>query len=229
MPRKPEVIAIILEILKNNKQFAVGVMLFLVITLTVIFLFIYPITYTTKNNLDSIVTPSYDSPMYVDPETTINVISQLFIYKTSLVTVDVSYTGEWKYNKPNGAGQIVLLASGVNGIITWNVGDRYAGNFVNGLLEGGGDFYSADGTHTYANFSRGIFNGEGTIEYINGDIVKGRFVSGLLVSGTYIFANGDVYKGQFLSDKFHGRGTLRNSDGDIIHNGNWENGVFLEN
>ena len=42
--------------------------------------------------------------------------------------------------------------------------------------------------------------------------------------GKYVDPSGAVYEGEFMDDKKHGRGTIRDADGSVEHDGFWENG-----
>lgn len=65
------------------------------------------------------------------------------------------YIGKMKDGKPSGFGQAVYIN-----------GDRYKGNFKNGLKSGEGKYYSSDNKLLfYGNWDNGIYSDEGLIRY----------------------------------------------------------------
>lgn len=77
-------------------------------------------------------------------------------------------------------------------IVSFPNGDRYKGNFRDGL-----------------------FDGWGELAYKNGDRYEGYFKNDIKSGeGIYTFANGDRYVGQFANDQKSGKGTLLLSDGE---------------
>ncbi len=114
---------------------------------------------------------------------------------------------------------------------------RYTGEFVNGMREGRGIFYFANGNKylgewkknkmdgegklIYANgnefvgsFKNDKINGKGTMSFKNGDRYTGEWMMDLPNGyGTYYFAKGDRYEGQFAQGKLHGRGSFYYKDG----------------
>ena len=75
------------------------------------------------------------------------------------------------------------------GVYTWGSGDKYEGGFMDGLFHG-------QGTHTYGN---GQWEGDKYVgEYKNGNMHG---------QGTYIYASGDKYEGKFKDGNWNGYGT----------------------
>lgn len=69
-------------------------------------------------------------------------------------------------------------------------------------------------------------NGEGVLEYSNGDKYEGNFKEGKFDGkGKYTFQAGDVYEGNFSQDKFSGTGKYTFANGDI-YEGDFKNDLF---
>ena len=88
------------------------------------------------------------------------------------------------------------------GKLEWANGDRYEGQFFDGLRSGQGEY----------NFFKDKRN------YVGG--WKESMRSG---KGVETWPNGDKYDGEWLVDKFHGQGNLRTTGG--VYVGEFENGV----
>jgi hypothetical protein len=77
-----------------------------------------------------------------------------------------------------------------------------------------GSRITSKGNKYIGEFRDGIFNGYGTLDYIGGDKYLGEFKDGNFNGqGTYAFADGGKYVGEFKDDKFHGQGTITFKDG----------------
>lgn len=76
-------------------------------------------------------------------------------------------------------------------------------------------FYYEDGKKMYEGETRnGLFHGQGTYYYINGDKYEGQYKEGEMHGlGSYHFSNGYRYEGEFRDNKTHGEGTLYYTDG----------------
>ena len=152
-----------------------------------------------------------------------------------------SYVGYWENDKFHGKGQRVFRN-----------GDSMSGTFVNGALHGTGKTVKASRTHegsyvngeangtgvetgfdserksnyTYkGNFEKGLFNGSGKIEYLNGDWYSGTFKAGKpwgRGSGRLKTPNG-VYEGATVGGVPCGNGVLTGADG-ILYSGKFKDG-----
>jgi hypothetical protein len=122
------------------------------------------------------------------------------------------YVGAFKNNFPNGKG-VMYTADGVETKGEWRDGE-YVGTgesksqrqgCIEGDCENGdGKYVFRDATATYTgSFEESKPNGNGIVEY----------------------ANGDRYEGEFEDGLFHGQGTLRQRDGTEIR-GNWIAGQY---
>jgi len=151
------------------------------------------------------------------------------------------YVGEWKNSKRNGQGILYFKGDSIaskgpwvddvdagrgtltlsngkvlsgewknggesgKGTITWRNGQKYEGEWKNYTMDGTGTLTTADYTYT-GSFVDGLREGRGTLTY----------------------KNGEVYTGDFYLDKINGTGTLINAAGNIIHQGNWKDGTFVD-
>jgi hypothetical protein len=94
-------------------------------------------------------------------------------------------------------------------------GDRYEGNFHNGLPEGHGVLIHPNGDHYEGNFHNGLPEGHGTYTWQNGQYYDGDFQNGFLEgNGVLIRPNGDRYEGDFHNNQPEGRGTYTWRNGD---------------
>ena len=107
-----------------------------------------------------------------------------------------SYTGELYENQPDG-----------NGLFTYYLDDgsscTYDGEFKNGRMEGFGMMTFEDGTKYVGQFASGILDGYASIYNPDGYMIKkGNFVSGKLNGIATIYDNygQEIYEGRFISD-----------------------------
>ncbi len=152
-----------------------------------------------------------------------NVKNQPYILSTKSFTVQTSYTGQWKNNAPNGAGEITLQAdAGAN----LSVGTVLKGEFKNGLLEGEGELIEKtvtkgeltgiEGAYYKGYFKEGLFHGKGMLIAYTGDKYSGDFYEGKPHGqGTLTMVNGDVYMGSFKDGAASGRGVYTYADGSV--------------
>ena len=85
-------------------------------------------------------------------------------------------------------------------------GLRYAGEFLNGLPHGDGEFSFPNGSTYKGQLRAGVPNGV----------------------GRFVFANGDTYEGEWRDEKAHGKGVFRFSDGRSPLIGLWERDQFVK-
>lgn len=98
----------------------------------------------------------------------------------------------------------------------------YCGEILNGVGNGNGIMYCADGSA----FCGKLLFGEpydGTYAYANGEVFDGRWQYGKPNSGTFRYKNGDVFEGTFENGK-RGWGTFYMANGDVYNGGFDENG-----
>jgi len=100
----------------------------------------------------------------------------------------------------------------------------YAGNWKRGLKHGKGVYYSkSDGTYE-GEWQDGMRQGQGTLFYPNGDIYVGQWIQDLPSGfGTLTRANQDVYEGEWLNGKREGAGVYYYKSKEMIYEGEWIN------
>ena len=114
-----------------------------------------------------------------------------------------------------------------NKIITYDNGDIYEGNFVDGKRTGKGIYTWSEGGKWSGDVYEGDFDdgeltGIGILTYENGDIYEGNFDDGKRTGkGIYTWKNGDVYEGNFVDGKLTGKGIHTWSEG-----GKWSGYVY---
>jgi len=105
-------------------------------------------------------------------------------------------------------------AAGEMAIVAFPNGDRYEGEFRNGLFDGWGVYSYHNGDRYEGEFKNDLRHGTGSMIYGNGNRYTGLFEKGLRHgNGVFSFSNGDVYKGEFREDTRHGRGTYIFAEG----------------
>ena len=112
------------------------------------------------------------------------------------------------------------------GSLTTANGDRYEGDFVDGIFKKGRV------TKTWANGDRyegdvvvGKRTGRGIYVYRNGDRDEGDFVDDIFKKGrvTKTWANGNRYEGDWVDDEENGSGKIAKVNGDW-YDGEWSGG-----
>lgn len=115
------------------------------------------------------------------------------------------------------------------GTYTYKDGSRYEGNFDNDLKQGSGTLYSTDGKRYVGEFKHGMKQGKGSLTLADGTRYVGDFNNDLITgSGAMLLANGDKYAGDFVNGVRHGHGVLRFSNGDV-YDGEFRDGIRTGN
>lgn len=93
-------------------------------------------------------------------------------------------------------GQLFANVIQGSGILTKSSGDKYKGEFENGVFHGEGEYQWSDSKLKYkGQFRAGLIHGHGTLHNYNG-IYEGEFRKGMMTGrGTMNFYNGDKYTG----------------------------------
>jgi len=113
------------------------------------------------------------------------------------------YKGEYKNGLFDGEGQLV-----------WSNGNRYVGEFRQGLKHGKGRDMLASGTVYDGDFVNGFWEGQGTLETGTGGTYVGEFKQGMLSGkGKYVSFDGKVYDGDFKNNRMNGKGSIIYPDG----------------
>ena len=110
------------------------------------------------------------------------------------------------------------------GIYSYKKGDRYEGEFRNDMKEGRGAFIFQNGDRYSGDFKNDMMDGKGTMVYHDGNRYTGDFRRGVRNGyGVLTFRNGDVYTGEFTDDVRGGRGSYVFKDG-ARYTGEFRNG-----
>lgn len=104
-------------------------------------------------------------------------------------------------------------------------GSTYIGQLnERGELDGNGRMQWKNGDVYEGNFRAGLFQGHGRLSMSASGIYTGNFVAGLMDGqGELIYADGSRYRGEFKQNQFNGKGTLRYLDGSF-YRGDFVNG-----
>lgn len=180
------------------------------------------------------------------------------------------FAGEWEHGLPNGYGTCVDAKpdSGGNrttyrgmfrdgtysgyGIVEYDQGGRYEGEWQDGRAHGFGTYTSADTKETYrGHWERGKHDGFGVLVYRKGHRYEGEWrdgerhghgiytcVDGWRVCGTFdggaqrgyaerVEPDGRVYRGECLDGLPHGRGVICSPDG-TVDEGLFRHGQFCD-
>lgn len=110
-------------------------------------------------------------------------------------------------------------------VVTLPNGDKYEGEFKNGLFHGWGIYTYRIGDRYEGEFRNDMKNGRGTYQYRNGDKYIGDFRNDVKEGrGTFVFASGDKYIGDFAGDMMNGKGVMFYKNGDR-YEGEFKNGM----
>lgn len=101
------------------------------------------------------------------------------------------------------------------GVYTCQNGDRYEGEFADDLKHGKGTFTAAGGEKYVGEFAKDRRHGQGTLFLTNGDRYVGGFENGVQHGqGTVTYQNGSRYSGEFSHGQKHGAGSFVYANGD---------------
>lgn len=102
------------------------------------------------------------------------------------------------------------------GVFQYANGDRYEGEFRGDLKHGRGMFIGRNGERYEGQYAQDVRQGIGRLTMPNGDRYVGEFRNGKMSGrGTFIYANGNRYSGEVLNGQRHGKGTFYFENGDI--------------
>ena len=86
-------------------------------------------------------------------------------------------------------------------------GSKYEGQFIGGKSDGQGSIQYRNGDSYVGDFSGGVFHGSGVYLWVNGDKYEGQFIGGKKHGiGNIKYSAGEEYTGEFKNDKPHGSG-----------------------
>ncbi len=99
-------------------------------------------------------------------------------------------------------------------VVSFPNGDRYEGEFRNGLMHGWGVYVSKLGDRYEGMFENDLRNGPGTQTTTSGERYTGTYVSGIRHGlGSLTQSDGSRYAGDFRNDMINGRGVMVYPDG----------------
>ena len=75
-------------------------------------------------------------------------------------------------------------------MLTWPDGNKYDGEFADGLMNGHGIYTWANGDEYNGEFANDVINGDGIYTWPNGDEYKGSFKNDEMLHGTMVYADG---------------------------------------
>jgi hypothetical protein len=116
-------------------------------------------------------------------------------------------------NQPNGRG-----------VMRYDNGHVYQGEWVNGKPHGHGTMTYSKGTYR-GNWQDGMRDGVGTFVQGDGNVTKGHWTQNTIDNGQILYMNGDVYNGHLRFGLRHGVGTLTRRDGTSVY-GVWEDDIL---
>ncbi len=136
-------------------------------------------------------------------------------------------------NQPSTAKSTPLKFNGKL-TVTWPTGDRYEGEYRNGIRTGKGLYLWPNGDRYEGELMEGVLEGEGMYSWVSGDRYVGKYVKGKRHDdqGVYIWANGDRYEGSFVAGQRTGKGILiwadgESYEGDFINSKRSGKGVYI--
>ncbi|MFO1372863.1 MAG: protein kinase [Candidatus Competibacteraceae bacterium] len=125
------------------------------------------------------------------------------------------YSGQFRNAKMHGEGTYLYT----------NRGEKYVGEWRNGVINGQGTYYYRSGNRYQGEWRNGKKSGQGTYTYKDrGDKYVGDFENDQPNGqGTYYYRNGDRYEGEWRNGRKHGQGVLYENGQKIV--GEWQNDV----
>ena len=110
--------------------------------------------------------------------------------------------------------------------VTFENGDKYHGEWTDGVINGNGSFYFSNGDSYVGEYKDGKMHGKGVFTWVNGDVYNGEYKNDLMDGhGEFTWANGDKYIGNYSEDTRNGAGimVITTAEGTERYEGNWVN------
>ncbi len=127
----------------------------------------------------------------------------------------MKYVGDFVEGKQEGLG-----------ILFFDNGDHYVGEWQAGVRQGRGKFHFSSGTTYFGQFENNKFHGQGEMTYARGDVFNGEFIDGVPQGeGVFTFVDGSEYVGHLRRGKFDGYGVMVYEDRSV-YDGHWESGKW---
>ena len=129
---------------------------------------------------------------------------------------DYVYEGQFHKDKKHGKGKIKYIQSG----------DKYEGDFYDGIINGYGKYEWANKCVYIGNFLNGEMDGKGLFKWPDGSEYEGDYVKGVREGlGKFTWSNGNTFKGVFKKGKPNGKGTVTNCG--FSYQAEYKNGNYL--
>ena len=107
---------------------------------------------------------------------------------------------------------------------TYASGNRYEGDFKNGMEDGKGKYFFASGSRYEGDFKKGKMDGKGKLFHASGNRYEGDFKNGKYDGkGKYFYASGYRYEGDWKNGVIDGKGKDFYANGDS-YEGDFKNG-----
>ncbi len=102
------------------------------------------------------------------------------------------------------------------GVYVTKLGDRYEGRFENDLRSGSATQTTVAGERYTGTFVKGVRQGRGSLTLVDGTRYAGDFQNDLINGrGVMIYPDGGTYAGDFMNGRRHGQGIIRFPNGDL--------------
>jgi hypothetical protein len=135
------------------------------------------------------------------------------------------YVGEWRNNKRNGDG-VLILADGRK---------KYVGEWEDGEFHGEGTYTWPSGSRCVGQFKNGELHGQAGCTGVNGTMYVGDWKDEKWHGqGTMTWASGRKYVGEWKYGEEHGHGTVTDTDGtkyvgEFKNRSRWEGAYYDKN
>ena len=130
---------------------------------------------------------------------------------------DYAYEGYFHNDKKHGKGKIKYIQTG----------DKYEGDFLDGLITGYGKYVWSNKCEYTGNFINGEMDGKGLFKWPDGCEYEGDYVKGIRKGiGKFTWSNGNSFKGVFKNGKPNGKGLVLCNG--VSFKAEYKNGNFLE-
>jgi hypothetical protein len=106
-------------------------------------------------------------------------------------------------------------------------GNKYEGEFKQGLPHGKGKYFFSDGEIYDGDWANGVPHGNGIYKFKDGRTYNGEYVEGQKTKGKLKFLNGSFYQGFFRDGVFNGEGILFDKREKILNEGIWADGKIV--
>lgn len=150
-----------------------------------------------------------------------NASQEAYNQEESTPTVTWPRKMELKFDSGTFNGYMDQDLNMLNGVFTWNNGNKFEGTFEGNQLKQG-KLYMKDGSVFDGSFINGDFS-EGKLTMKDGSVFDGKFADGKMLEGKITLGDGDTFEGTFVNgEKSRGKYTWANGSG-LSFDGNFQN------